>query len=207
MLGMVVSFLFCSLNASAQSYIGGSFSFTGNATTTTATTTNWSNSATLSVAPDFGKFIGEKWAVGIRPTVGFSSSTNNDGVMARSLSLGINPYARYLLFAYNRFGLWAEADPTLRFTQSRSKGRDGVWQSNTHSSTYGVEVVPALTFQLSRHIVLETQLNLFALSLMGLHHSDSDGREYHTFSCGLRGTTKNVTSTLDDLSIGFLYKF
>ena len=206
-LGMVVSFLLCSSNASAQNYIGGSFSFTGSSTRATASATSWSGSTSISVAPDFGKFIGDKWAVGIRPTVGFSNSTNNDGVTASSFSVGINPYARYLLYAYNRFGLWAEADPSLTFTNSRSKGRDGVWQSNTHTTLYGVEVLPALTYQLNRHIVLETRLNLFALYLKGLHHVYDDGREYHTFSYGLQGTTKDVTNTLGDISIGFLYKF
>ena len=151
--------------------------------------------------------MGDKWAVGIRPTVGFSNSTNNDGVMSRSFSLGLNPYARYLLLAHNRFGLWAEADPTFLFSQNQSKGRNGTWQSGSRSTVYGVEVLPVLTYQLNRHIALETQLNLFGLYLKGLQRVYDDGGEYHSFSYGLQGTTKDVMNTLGDISIGFLYKF
>ena len=100
--GIVVPFLFCTLNASAQSYIGGSFSLGISTVERNQTTTTWSRSTSFRLAPDVGWFIGDRWAVGIRPSVGFSSSINSDDVQSKSFSLGINPYARYRLLAHHR---------------------------------------------------------------------------------------------------------
>ena len=207
-LGIVVSFLLCSVSASAQSYIGGSFSFSGSSVRSSASTTIRTCSTTFNVAPDFGWFIGDKWAVGIRPTVGFSNTSNNEGAQSKNFSLGINPYARYQLLAHNRFGLWAEADPAISFLQSRSQTRDGVWSSNSHSTAYGVDLLPVLTYQLNRHISLETRLNLFSLYLKGIDSENStSGIRQHSFSGGLYATTKDSVGTLGEITIGFLYKF
>jgi hypothetical protein len=156
MLGIVAAFLFCSISASAQSYIGGSFSFSGSSVRSSASTTIRTCSTTFNVAPDFGWFIGDKWAVGIRPTVGFSNTSNNEGVQSKNFSLGINPYARYRLLAHHRFGLWAEADPKISFEQVKSQARGGGWPSKSHSTFYDMDILPVLTYQLSRHISLES---------------------------------------------------
>lgn len=208
-LGMVVSLLICSVSASAQSYIGGSFSFgsLSNRTRNADGTTAWNGSTSISVAPDLGWLIGDRWAVGIRPSVGFGGSVGDSDVQSKSFSLGINPYARYQLLAHNRFGLWAEADPSITFTQNRSQTRDGVRTSTSRSTAYGVEVLPVLTYQLNRHISLESRLNLFSLYLRGVDNEHSTGYHQHSFSGGLVATTKDITDILGDITIGFLYKF
>lgn len=209
-LGVIVSFLLCSSNASAQSYIGGSFRFSGssvrNSVSTTPSTTRQTNGTSINVAPDFGWFLGDKWAVGIRPSVGFSNSTNTEGVMSRSFSLGINPYARCRLLAHHSFGLWAEADPELSFTQTRSEIREPERTSSSRSTTYGLDIVPVLTYQLNRHISLESRLNLFSFGLKGNHSVSGDSGQ-DSFSYGLRATTKDIVDTLGYISIGFLYAF
>jgi hypothetical protein len=211
-LGIVISVLFCSVSAFAQDYVGGSFSFKSNSSRSTAsnaigTVTTWSEGTNINVAPELGWFAGDKWAVGIRPWVGFGSSSANDGAMSRSFSLGVNPYARYQVLAHNRFGLWAEADPLLSFTQNRTETRDHVWISNLRSTTLGVEIVPVLTYQLNRRIWLESRLNLFSLAMQGNHTVSSDGRDQRTFNWGLSATTKDIMEPLGDITIGFLYKF
>ena len=201
-LGVVVSFLLCSSNASAQSYIGGSFNF-GGSNKYYASKTLQGNA--VQVAPDLGWFIGDRWAVGIRPRMGFSwSSLKDDSQWSRNFSLGINPYARYRLLAHHRFGLWAEADPELAFSQSRSEDREGTWI--LRSTTYSLDVVPVLTYQLNSHISLESRLNLFSFGVEG-YHSVGGNNDQHSFSWGLRATTQDVVDSLGDISIGFLYKF
>jgi len=201
-LGVVVSFLLCSSNASAQSYIGGSFNF-GGSNKYYASKTLQGNA--VQVAPDLGWFIGDRWAVGIRPRMGFSwSSLTDDSQRSRNFSLGINPYARYRLLAHHRFGLWAEADPELAFSQSRSEDREGTWI--LRSTTYSLDVVPVLTYQLNSHISLESRLNLFSFGLAG-SHTDNGNDVQHILSWGLKATTKDIVDTLGDISIGFLYKF
>lgn len=211
-LGIVLSVLFCSVSASAQDYLGGSLSFRSSSSRNTAsnaiaTTTAWNDGTTINVSPDLGWFVGDKWAVGIRPWVGFGNSSSHDGTRSGSFSVGINPYARYQLLLHNRFGLWAEADPQLGFTRNRTETRDHVWISNIRSTTYGVELVPVLTYQLNRRIFLESRLNLFSLSMQGNHTVTSDGREQHTFNCGLTATTDDILNPLGEITIGFLYKF
>ena len=203
-LGMVAAFLFCSPNASAQSYIGGSFNV-GGSHKSVASKTLQGNA--VQVAPDLGWFIGDRWAVGIRPRMGFSwSSLKDDSQRSRNFSLGINPYARYRLLAHHRFGLWAEADPELAFSQSRSEARGQEGTSIIRSTTYSLDVVPVLTYQLNSHISLESRLNLFSFGVEG-YHSVGGNNDQHSFSWGLRATTQDVLDSLGDISIGFLYKF
>ena len=201
-LGLVAAFLFCSPNASAQSYIGGSFNV-GGSHKSVASKTLQGNA--VQVAPDLGWFIGDRWAVGIRPRMGFSwSSLKDDSQRSRNFSLGINPYARYRLLAHHRFGLWAEADPELAFSQSRSEDREGTWI--LRSTTYSLDVVPVLTYQLNSHISLESRLNLFSFGVEG-YHSVGGNNDQHSFSWGLRATTQDILDSLGEISIGFLYKF
>ena len=205
--GIVVPFFFFSLNASAQSYIGGSFSLGSSTVGRNQTPTTWSRSTSFRLAPDVGWFIGDRWAVGIRPSVGFSSTINSDDVQSKSFSLGINPYARYRLLDHHRFGLWAEADPKISFEQVKSQARGGGWPSKSHSTFYDMDILPVLTYQLSRHISLESQLNLFSLFLNGVDHVDSNGYHQHSFSGGLRADAKDIVDNLRNITIGFLYKF
>ena len=195
LLGLVASLLLCSGNASAQDYIGGSFSFTGGSSKAMDSATTLTGShLSINVAPDLGWFIGDKWAVGIRPTIGFGVNSG------KTISLGINPYARYQLLAYNRFGLWGEAESRLNYSQTKGENTD------IRNTTYGVCLLPVLTYQLNSHISLESRLNLFSLSLLG-SHADANGYEHNTINYGLTATTKDVTGALENISIGFLYKF
>lgn len=205
--GIVVSFLFCTVSASAQSYIGGSFSLGISTVERNQTPTTWSRSTSFRLAPDVGWFIGDRWAVGIRPSVGFSSTINSDDVQSKSFSLGINPYARYRLLDHHRFGLWAEADPKISFEQNKSQAQGGGWPSKSQSTFYDVDILPVLTYQLNRHISLESRLNLFSLFLNGVVHVDSNGNHLHSFSGGLRADTKDIMDNLRNITIGFLYKF
>ena len=206
-LRIVVSFLFCSVSASAQSYIGGSFRFSANSSGSNASTTPSNGGLSINVAPDLGWFIGDRWAVGVRPWIGFSHATASNGNQARSFILGVTPYARYQVLGYRRFGLWAEADPELSFTQNRTSFRESGLVSKSLFTRYGVEFVPVLTYQLNRRISLESRLNLVSLALMGSRSVYSDGQVNYSFSGGLSATTQDLLGTLSDITIGFLYKF
>ena len=200
-LGLVALFLFCTGNASAQDFIGGSISFDVNANTFFASEKLGRTShSTINVAPDLGWFVGDKWAVGIRPAVGFGLNTSPENDRIRTFSLEIVPYARYRLLAYNRFGFWAEADPRLYYSQSKGETTD------VRTTTYGASLLPVLTYQLNSHLSMESRLNLLSLSLSGWH-IDNNGDETDVFIYGLATSTKDVMDTLGAISIGFLYKF
>ena len=202
LLGLVASLLFCTGNASAQDYIGGSFSFQASIVDSNGT----ANSTALSVAPDLGWFFGDKWALGIRPSIGHIKS-HSEGAESYAFTVGITPYARYQLLAHNRFGLWAEADPQLSYIENSSQDSRGLLLSKTRSTTWGVTVLPVLTYQLNRRIALETRLNLFSFSMLSNHTTHTNDAYVTSFTCGLAATTKDVMGSLGDLTIGFIYKF
>lgn len=212
LLGIAVS-LFCfASNATAQNYIGGSFSIS-NTVSQVSSSGNQRNQFGFNVAPDFGRELGERWAVGIRPTIGFSCNTvgsQNDYVF----SLGVNPYARYQLLTAKRFGLWAEAGPYLNYSFSRTKseGVGGSYSNESRILNYGIQLLPVLTYHLSSHISLETRLNLFSVSLNGTHsanisHTTNNAQTSGSFTCGLSATSKDILGSLGDISLGFLYHF
>ena len=204
-LGLVASLFLCSGNASAQDYIGGSVSIYGLTSQTSSSETNQGN--TINLAPDFGWYFGDKWAFGLRPWVAYSFTSGNGSTPTEALSLEFNPYARYLMFDFNRFGLWAEASPEIGFQKNWRQADVGGWKSDSYLVRYEIRLLPVLTYQLTDHISLESRLNLFSLAMVGSHTTRNDGVSYDTFSYGLSASTKDVTGTLADISIGFLYKF
>ena len=204
LLGLVVSLFLCSGNASAQDYIGGSVSFAGS--TNQVSSSGTARTHSISIAPDLGWYFGDNWAFGLRPRVGFNDSGRNSDNWTRGLSLGFNPYARYLMFDFNRFGLWAEASPEIGFQKNWYR-LDGAWASDSRIVRFDIRLVPVLTYDLNDHISLESRLNLFSLAMVGSHTTRKDGSAYDTLSYGLSASTKDVTGTLEGISIGFLYKF
>lgn len=211
----IITFLFLAFAISrvsfAQHYIGGSFSLSGTTSQTTLSGTRHSSSTSFTVSPDFGWFFGERWAVGFRSSVGFGSSASSRGDKTSSFSLGIEPYARYRMLDFHRFGLWAEAGPTFRYQRTRGQYPDAesgsAEQRKSHLSMYGVQLLPVLTYQLSQRISLESRLDLFSFFLTGVHSFGSDGSIQDSYSYGLKATTQDVMDTLDDISIGFIYRF
>ena len=213
LLGIAVS-LFCfASNATAQNYIGGSFSISNNVNQVSSSSERRNNSFGVKVAPDFGRELGERWAVGIRPTLGFNRNTGGSQ-KDYVFSFGVNPYARYQLLTAKRFGLWAEASPYLRYNLSRTKseGVGGSYSNESRILNYGIQLLPVLTYQLGRHVSLETQLNIFSFALNGTHsanisHTSNSTQTSGTFTCGLSATSKDILGSLGDITLGFLYHF
>ena len=204
-LGLVASLFLCSANASAQDYVGGSFSFNGGSTHNDASGSTRTSTTSFNLSPDLGWFIGEKWAVGIRPRIGFGNSTSGDNE-SKNFALGITPYARYLLLSHNRFGLWGEAAPSFTFLRS-NQYYDNSRIGQDRSFSYGVDVLPVLTYQLNSHISLESRLNILSLGLRETHTTNSNDVTSDSYSCGLKASTTDIFGALGDITIGFLYKF
>ena len=207
LLGIIVLLFFCSGEASAQKYVGGALGLNG-----TIYKGNGSSTTTFSLSPDFGWSVSERWAVGIRPSARFGvASSSYYDQQTKYYTLGINPYARYRLLGWQDFGLWAEADPELsfRYNWALVPGNETIAPQTRESRSlnYDVRLLPVLTYQLNSHISLETRLNLFSIALEGSHAFQSDWAESDTFSYSLKATAQNVTDTLENISIGFLYHF
>ena len=195
--------------ANAQvSYVGGSFGLSasdGHGVDHSGTVLNGQNMFDFSVAPDFGWDLKDNLAVGVRPTLGFGRvTTGSQGI--RSFSLGVNPYGRYRVLDIRRFGLWAEADADLSFSQNRNlDGR--VIISTVHTTGWEIQLLPVLTYRLSGHVSLETRLNIFSFGLAGAHVVNDGVSDYHSTSFRLKASSEDIVGDLGDITIGFLYRF
>lgn len=176
----------CGTLANAQTYVGGSISFGVN-------TNDGSTASSLSISPDFGRFMHDNLALGIRPVLGVSSAHSNG-----SLIVGATPYVQYRLFDYKRFGLWAEA--ALDFNWRRMESPESV----IHQTSLGLEALPVLSFDLWDHVRLYTRLEVFSAYLSS---SYDDFTDRSSFMAGLGVRANDVYSLIDGACIGFIYIF
>lgn len=171
-----------SLNAGAQSFLGGTVGFSAN-----------SGSFSIALSPDLGWFLSEKTVIGVRPSLSFARADED----RTQVSFGVTPFVQYKLFQYSRFCLWAEGDAFFNWTTNRYLAEE------VHRSfRYGLQAMPVLTFALSDHLRLQSRLGMFSLYVSG---SENDGS--HTFNSGFSVSSADVISILNGATIGFVYLF
>ncbi len=170
--------------ASAQVYVGGSIGGTFE-NQSDAKANVEARAWSLDVQPEFGYLLNDRWAIGGRVLYGVSrSKTEQLGYerVSESDMLIINPYAAYSPFRSGNFALWAEFG--LKFAPKITS------YGYFH---YGAYAMPVLTYDLSDHLTLKSNLGFAALSVSGTSKGE------FSFS-GSAGEKSN-------LSIGVLYKF
>ncbi len=189
--GLVASMFLFTENAQAQGFqVSGSVGITGSSVRTDSSEPT--STSSISFSPAIGWELNKNWVVGIRTTLGVN--TNKIGENKTSTySLTLNPYVRYQVVNFNDFGLWAEADPSL----------SAIGNSSSTIWTYGISIVPVLTYKLTDHFSLESRLNIFSIYMQG---ASSEGKT--AFGYGFKASSQNTLGNfLDDLSIGFVYHF
>lgn len=194
------------LVANAQKpYVGGSFNLSAS-DSHLSNSGSFQNHFNVCVAPDFGWKFKENLAAGFRPTFGFLRMTSHGNQETRSTSVGLNPYIRYRVLDYHRFGLWAEADASVNFKQEWSL-YDKTTVSKTRTYSQGLQALPVLTYQLTKHISLETRLNICSFGLTSSHAEYNDNSSSSSVSFGLNATSEDILGDLGDITVGFLYFF
>ena len=198
--------LLACLRGNAQSlYVGGSFSLAAS-DSYNSYSGSLQNAFNFSVAPDFGWEFKEKLAAGFRPTLNFLRMTTGGHQEIRTISVGLNPYVRYRVVDYHRFGLWAEADANLSFSQEWNLN-DRTTINKTRMYNQGIQALPVLTYQFNRHISLETRLNICSFGLTSSHAEYNDNSSSSSVSFGLNATSEDILGDLGDITVGFLYFF
>lgn len=179
--------LMFSIAASAQVYIGGSVGGSYGKDPS-ASTKSWS----ASINPEAGYLLNDNWAFGARISYGKSESKVESPYLNKTDTkvslLTVNPYAAYSAIRFGGFAVWAEAG--LQLVPK---------QNGIAYTKYAAYVSPVLTYDLSRHFLLKTNLNFAGLTLSG----NSNGG--FAFSGSFGGD--DALSFGDDLSIGFVYRF
>lgn len=184
---LVISFLLASsFAASAQVYIGGAV---GGAYANSPNTST--KSRAVSIKPEAGYILNGNWAFGGRITYGKSESKIESPYLHQTdidiKPFTINPYAAYSPLRFGDFAVWAE------FGLQIAPKQDGV-----DYSTIAVYATPVLTYDLGEHFILKTNLNFAGLSVT----KTTDGG----FAISGAFGGDNALS-LNDLSIGFVYRF
>ncbi|MBX0292651.1 PorT family protein [Hymenobacter sp. HSC-4F20] len=73
-------------------------------------TTDYSTSLRISVAPSVGKFFADNWAVGLAVPLAYASTkTKQTGNRSRGLAVGVVPWLRYYLPSESRHRVFAQA--------------------------------------------------------------------------------------------------
>ena len=172
--------------ASAQVFVGGSLS--GAYSDSPSTSTNaWS----VGVNPEVGYIMNSDWAFGARLSYG-KSKTVVDSPYLHDETINVNqltisPYAAYSLVTPGNLSLWAEAGLAL------------VPKPDGGPSAFGAYLAPVLTYNLSRHFLLRSSLNILAASVMWT----GDGG--FAFAAGI--DANDIVTVGNGLSVGFVYKF
>ncbi|MFV0290635.1 MAG: hypothetical protein ACK5IJ_07025 [Mangrovibacterium sp.] len=160
-------------------YVGGSLGFN--------TTENLTS---FNISPEVGKVVSEKLWVGAK--VGFSFSNEEVGSLeTKTTSFGLTPYARYYMLRLNKFAIAAQGE--LSYWMNSTKVGDA---DSSSISSFGFNVYPYLTYDLTDRVVLQTRINGFNF---GINSTDSNT------SFGFGASSNNIVD-LDAISIGVLVK-
>lgn len=172
--------------ASAQVYVGGSVSGSYSDRPTSGT-----NAKAFDLRPEVGYILNSDWAFGARLSYGKSKSvTDRPGLQDETTNVNlftVSPYASYSLLSFAGLSLWAEAGLNLAPKQDGSEG------------AFGAYLTPVFTYNLSRHFLLRSSINILGASVMWSGDGD------FSFAAGV--DADDIITVGNGLSVGFVYKF
>lgn len=203
-------------SANAQLWFGGgiSFSHNGGSAKTANTDHKVAGTSSFSFEPMVGFDLSDKLSVGGKLNFATSSgksymydADDKETVLKSTTNtVGVIPFARYKFVEFNKFGLLAEAG--LPIANSSSKNDNG---SNTTkgdpTTSFGLYVVPMLTYGLNDNFQLECSLDFLALNASHSVSKDRDDSKNKSISNSFDfGADTRDVATLGWIKIGFIYK-
>ena len=202
--------------ANAQLWFGGSIGISNNGgINKTSNSTHKTNaSSSLTLAPMVGFGLNEQFSIGGKLNISTSTDKSyqydaNDKETVNKLvtnSLGVTPFARYTFAQFNNFGLMAEAGMPISYSSKKTVDGSETTKGNPTTS-FGLYVVPMLTYGLNDHFSLECSLDFLSLNTKYRITTDRDDSSKatidHSFDFGV--DTRTV-ATPGWVTIGFIYK-
>ncbi|MDR0207223.1 MAG: hypothetical protein LBI45_08220 [Bacteroidales bacterium] len=165
--------------------------------------------AGFQIAPKFGHYFNNKFALGLSVSFGANFSINNAGNSTKnqeySLHWGFIPFLRYSVFTYKKFSIILQGSTGVRgthyFSQTGSNSVKG-------GSALGIRVIgvsPILGFNLTDHLQMEAGLNFLDLgyNIDIITNTNSDIIK-HVFNIGFKSSS---ILSLSQLQFGVIYKF
>lgn len=213
--------------ANSQVFIGGGlgFNWKGGEEKQTGGDAEFNNQKTpseigFSINPKVGYFFNDRFLLGVELGFGYSQgkkygTDGNSNYKEDTMSWEVAPYVRCAVWQHRRFGVWinssvyaygsrVEPDPIGTNIDDIVKGRE---------YGAGVRFTPVLTYDVSRHIQLETSLNF-----CGLGYSFTKKTEQAIGANETRPETTKISHSVDywssdrlfqigAIQVGFLYRF
>ena len=197
----ILSLAFASMAASAQLYVGGSVGFNSNGTKpegNAAGNTSWSR---VIVSPEIGYALDEKMDLGLEFTFGLTTDKRDLLVDKKTATdWEIAPYFRYSILEFGKFSVLGKASVYVRGLNSKTIPLTG---SNIESSstTFGIGILPMLTYDISDKFVLFTNLNFLRVSF-----SSTSVKDFSKSSVFNLGANANDLLNVGNIAVGFAYK-
>ena len=185
---VILSLVFTGIAVNAQLYMGGSFDLRFSQTKTDNGDKE-TTSSTIGLFPEIGYYLNDKFDVGL--DIGISSSVYNNHISdnkTTTTSWLFSPFVRYSVIQAGNFELIGKGSAIV----------DG---SKTYTS-FGIQVVPILAYNLNDHIALQANLNFLSIGTSYNKVKDGDATTRLNF-----GFNANNLANIGNLTVGFIYKF
>jgi hypothetical protein len=204
----IVLFSLIFISSNAQVFVGGNFGFNtaNNKSLYGTTTTQEGSNFSFTLSPIVGKFLSEKFAVGVE--LDLSLSGNKTGVNTettnKSSSMGLSPFLRYYALKWNKLSLFGQGNIGVEFSSSSVK-TDGVTNDGPKSTRLYLSIYPGLAYDITDKLSLQTSLNILSF---GYNYSSSkEGTsKYNSSSFNIGAGLGNIVS-VNAITIGAIYKF
>ncbi len=207
----IIAVLFVTINASAQFFAGGVANLSAyNGKSEKPKTQEVSHSSYgFNLAPEIGMIISDKLAAGVGVHLGMSDrqrQKNND----IHTNFGVNLFTDYTIATFGRLNIITRASLPLKYKRISEKFEDSK-VATTSDFSFGLEVSPLMTYDLTDRFELVTTLNFMSLKLhisSSTHKLETSGDEskksHLSFHAGANSRKFIDTGAIN---IGIRYKF
>jgi opacity protein-like surface antigen len=203
---VALSSFFC-ISLNAQFFVEGNLGFAlSSHKTDNGGTTQKSTDNSLYLAPGFGTFLSEQFALGLSLDLTFSGHTYgpNPDSKTKSASIGASPFVRYYAMRWNKLAVFGQGNIGFAFSNS-SVTTNGTKTEGPKDSNYYLSIFPGLSYDITDKLQLQTSLNFLRFGYV--YAVSKDGSTKDTNSNFYGGATLDNIVSINAITIGAIYKF
>ncbi len=173
---LTLAFVAVAFLGNAQLFVSGNIGLgtTANKTIVGPSTTEGPKGFVFEFNPSIGYMFGDRVGAGI--AFGYTTATAkqtmmNEEVKGIANSFSVSPYFRYIFADYGDVDLYADA--MFSFSTGKTKAVAGSIESEFGKTTsWGVSIVPGISYMLTDHILLYSNINLLQLGYESVKNTE-----------------------------------
>jgi hypothetical protein len=198
---------FC-ISLNAQVFVGGNVGFNAanDKTNDGGTIIGKSSNYSISISPNIGKFLSEKFAIGVALDISFSGNTTgvNTETISKSSSLGGSFFMRYYAIKWNKFSVFGQGNIGLGFSESSTKTGGSTTEGPKETKVY-LSFYPGLSYDVNEKLSLQTTLNILSFGYNYIS-TRTDTYKENSSSFNIGAGLSNIVS-IGAITVGAIYKF